>query len=61
MVQSIVVLFRTGKKKSGLDKMVARQVSKRGGTVYCEFCGERVKRSGRAALYSVGTICIDEK
>ena len=33
-------------------KMIARQVSKRGGTVYCEDKGERVYISGKAALYS---------
>ncbi|SMC35001.1 PhzF family phenazine biosynthesis protein [Sporomusa malonica] len=49
------------RERNGLDKMVARQVSKRGGTVYCEFCGERVKLSGRAALYAIGNICVDEK
>lgn len=39
-------------------KMVARQLSKRGGTLYCEDCGERVKISGRAALYLTGEIHI---
>lgn len=38
------------------DKMVARQLSKRGGTLYCENCQERVKISGRAALYLNGEI-----
>lgn len=47
--------------KNGLDKMIARQVSKRGGTVYCEFSGERVKLSGKAVLYAIGDICVDEK
>ena len=49
------------REKTGLDKMVARQVSKRGGTVYCEYCGERVKLSGRASLYAIGNICVDEE
>lgn len=49
------------REHNGLDKMVARQVSKRGGTVYCEYCGERVKLSGRAALYLIGDICVDEE
>jgi len=40
--------------------MVARQVSERGGMVYCEYCGDRVKISGRAALYAAGSICVDE-
>jgi PhzF family phenazine biosynthesis protein len=38
------------------EKMVARQLSKRGGTLYCENCGERVKISGQAALYLTGEI-----
>jgi len=37
-------------------KLVARQLSKRGGTLYCENCGERVKISGQAALYLTGEI-----
>ena len=39
-------------------KMVARQLSKRGGTLYFEDWGERVKISGRAALYLTGEIHI---
>lgn len=44
-----------------LDKqeMIARQVSKRGGTVFCKSCGERVKISGRAVIYSIADIRID--
>jgi len=38
------------------EKMVARQLSKRGGTLYCESCGGRVKISGQAALYLTGEI-----
>lgn len=38
------------------EKMIARQLSKRGGTLYCENCGERVKISGQAALYLTGEI-----
>jgi PhzF family phenazine biosynthesis protein len=37
-------------------KMVAKQLSKRGGTLYCEHCGERVKISGYAVLYLSGEI-----
>ena len=40
-------------------KMVAKQLSKRGGTLYCEDCGDRVKISGRAVLYLSGDINID--
>jgi len=48
------------KKKLHKTKMTARQVSKRGGTVFLEDCGERVKISGKAALYSVAEIKIEE-
>jgi PhzF family phenazine biosynthesis protein len=43
-----------------LDKKVlyALQVSKRGGELYCELADERVKISGKAALYLEGTITI---
>lgn len=41
------------------DRMVCRQVSRRGGTVYCEVAGNRVNISGRGALYSEATIYID--
>ncbi|MED1603252.1 PhzF family phenazine biosynthesis protein [Alkalihalophilus marmarensis] len=40
-------------------EMVARQVSQRGGTIYCKNEGDRVKISGRAVLYSIGDIFID--
>ncbi|HIY03852.1 MAG TPA: PhzF family phenazine biosynthesis protein [Candidatus Anaerotignum merdipullorum] len=48
------------KARLGKDKMAARSLSARGGTVYCEDCGERVKLSGRGALYLVGNILCDE-
>jgi hypothetical protein len=35
---------------------VARQLSKRGGTLFCENAGQRVMISGNAVLYSVGQI-----
>lgn len=38
--------------------LVARQASARGGTLYCEFKGDRVYLSGYAALYAVGDIRI---
>ena len=37
-------------------QMTAKQLSKRGGTLYCEDCGERVKISGKAVLYLSGEI-----
>lgn len=47
--------------KLGKLKMVSRQVSKRGGTVYCELAGDRVNISGRGQLYSKASICVDEE
>lgn len=44
------------KERLGKDQMIARQLSKRGGTILCEDCGERVKISGNAVLYLQGVI-----
>jgi predicted PhzF superfamily epimerase YddE/YHI9 len=41
------------------QKMTAKQLSKRGGTLYCEACGERVKIAGRAILYLKGEIYLE--
>lgn len=40
------------------EKMVAMQLSKRGGTLLCKNCGDRVKLAGKAALYLQGEILI---
>ncbi|MNI00532.1 putative isomerase YddE [compost metagenome] len=40
------------------QEMIARQVSKRGGTLYCKLLGERVTISGQAVLYSIAEIFI---
>ncbi|GAA0075841.1 PhzF family phenazine biosynthesis protein [Clostridium sp. CTA-5] len=40
----------------GKKYLVAYQASPRGGTLYCEYQGERVKLSGKAALYSIADI-----
>ena len=40
----------------GKDKLIARQASPRGGTLYCENKGERIFLGGHAVLYSVGEI-----
>lgn len=45
-------------KRLGKEKMTARQLSKRGGTLFCEDRGDRVKISGRAVLYLMGEIHI---
>lgn len=43
----------------GKSEMIARQLSKRGGTLYCEDCGDRIRIAGSAALYLSGEIHID--
>lgn len=45
-------------KVLGKNELYAVQVSKRGGKLFCDFAGERVKISGNAALYLEGTITI---
>jgi len=42
----------------GKEKLYARQLSKRGGELFCELHGERVKIGGNAALYLKGEIYI---
>jgi PhzF family phenazine biosynthesis protein len=42
----------------GKDDLKARQLSPRGGTLYCENQGERVKIAGRARLYLQGEIVV---
>jgi PhzF family phenazine biosynthesis protein len=42
----------------GKNELHALQVSKRGGELFCGFAGERVRISGKAALYLKGTITI---
>ncbi len=42
----------------GKKEMVARQLSSRGGTLYCKLEGTRVKMAGRAVLYSVAELNI---
>lgn len=42
----------------GKKDLVAYQASFRGGTLYCEYNGERVKLSGKVALYSIADINI---
>jgi PhzF family phenazine biosynthesis protein len=45
-------------QKIGKKKMTARQLSKRGGMIYCEDCGDRVKIGGDAQIYLRGEILI---
>jgi predicted PhzF superfamily epimerase YddE/YHI9 len=40
----------------GKTELTAKQLSKRGGVLYCEDCGERVKIGGKAVRYLKGKI-----
>jgi PhzF family phenazine biosynthesis protein len=42
----------------GKEKFYARQLSKRGGELFCEMTGERVKIGGNAVLYMKGEIYV---
>jgi len=42
----------------GKEKLYARQLSARGGELFCELNGERVKIGGNAALYMKGEIYV---
>ena len=42
----------------GKTKLTARQISPRGGELFCELAGSRVKMAGHAALYAEGRIHI---
>jgi len=44
----------------GKEKLFARQVSARGGELFCELAGDRVKIGGNAVLYLKGEIFVDE-
>ncbi|WP_107926019.1 PhzF family phenazine biosynthesis protein [Lysinibacillus parviboronicapiens] len=43
-------------KRLGKNDMIARQLSKRGGTLYCKYNEDRVKISGSAVLYSIADL-----
>ncbi|HOA20535.1 MAG TPA: PhzF family phenazine biosynthesis protein [Sedimentibacter sp.] len=45
-------------EKSGKNKLIAYQASERGGTLFCEYQGDRVKIGGKAALYSTADLHI---
>ena len=46
-------------EKLGKKEILAYQTSSRGGVLYCELDGKRVKLAGKAALYSRGELCIE--
>jgi hypothetical protein len=50
--------FDEKRTKLGRNDLHAFQVSKRGGELLCTNAGERVRISGKAALYLEGTITI---
>lgn len=43
----------------GRHELTARQLSKRGGTLYCKLEGDRVKIAGKAVLYSIADLQIN--
>ncbi len=45
-------------EKLGKNELFARQVSERGGELYCELVGDRVKIGGNAVLYMKGEIYV---
>jgi predicted PhzF superfamily epimerase YddE/YHI9 len=44
----------------GRDRLVARQVSARGGTLVCRLAGDRVRMTGRVAPYLEGRITVPD-
>jgi PhzF family phenazine biosynthesis protein len=45
-------------ERLGKTEMLARQISKRGGTIHCGYDGDRVRIGGSAVTYLVGTISL---
>ncbi len=45
-------------ERLGKQEMVARQLSHRGGTLYCQDCGERVRIAGYAVTHLIGEILL---
>lgn len=46
-------------EKLGKNKLFARQVSSRGGELFCELTGDRVRMGGNAVLYMKGEIYVE--
>lgn len=46
-------------QKLNKAQITAYQASKRGGTLYCAYAGDRVKLAGKAALYAVSELFLD--
>ena len=47
-------------QKLGKNNIVARQASKRGGTLHCNLNGDRVTLAGSAVLYSIAELYVEE-
>ena len=47
-------------QRLGKTKLFPRQVSRRGGELFCELAGDRVRIGGKAVLYLRGEIVLDE-
>lgn len=43
-------------KHLNIDKLIAHQISSRGGELHCKYLGKRVEISGKAVLYLVGDL-----
>lgn len=46
--------------QTGKKTLIARQISQRGGELYCEYKDDRVIIGGKAVLYFTGTLTIEE-
>ena len=46
-------------ERLGKNTLFARQLSKRGGEIYCELAGDRVKLGGDAVLYLKGEVYVE--
>ncbi|MBQ7759305.1 PhzF family phenazine biosynthesis protein [Anaerotignum sp.] len=47
-------------QKLGKNQIIARQASKRGGTLHCNLNGDRVTLAGSAVLYSIADLYVEE-
>ena len=47
-------------QRLGKNKLFARQISQRGGELFCELAGDRVHIGGKAVLYLRGEIVLDD-
>lgn len=47
-------------QRLGKNKFCARQISRRGGELFCELAGDRVRIGGKAVLYLRGEIVLDD-